>query len=198
MRSEILQSEEIKLYEYNTFKPPLEDVIVHYNHNHDPNNGQFTTGPISVSGSSDLSKKKKRTKGHRIKKETKKIYKTNEQALEDRDFKYVNEHKDQFTSKEMDELMKRIQTEERMSKFTKDRSSKAKVKEILKSPEMKIVSALALTTLGYATYQYITGVTATPKRLQDKTVPYSKQFKKDMTTGAKNAITRKIKKKIPI
>lgn len=78
--SEILQSEEsVKLYEYEIYKPDLEDYIQHFNHNHDPRNGQFTTGPGgAVSGGSGDIKGKKKKKGivaaikqHKLKKKRK-------------------------------------------------------------------------------------------------------------------------------
>lgn len=187
MRSEILQSEDIKLYEYDTIKPPLEDIIAHFNHNHDPRNGQFTTGPGGGSGSISTKKDKKRKK--------KQVYKSNEDALSERDYKYINKHKDQFTTKEMNDLMNRIQTEERMNKFTKDHSTTKKVKDIINNP---IVKTIGVAALSYATYQYVTGVKATPKRLPDKSVPYRKQFAKDVTTGAGKAVARQFKKKVPI
>ena len=184
MRSEIQQSEDIKLYEYDTIKPPLEDFIAHFNHNHDPRNGQFTTSGGGVSTKKDKKKSKK-----------KQVYKSNEEALSERDYKYINKNKDQFTTKEMNDLMNRIQTEERMDKFTKDHSAGRKVKKIINNPAVK---GIAIAALSYATYQYITGVKATPKRLPDKSVPYGKQFAKDVTTGAGKAVARQFKKKVPI
>ena len=65
--------------------------IKHYNHNHDPRNGQFTTGPGGGSVNISSKKDKKRKK--------KQVYKSNEDALSERDYKYINEHKDQFTTK---------------------------------------------------------------------------------------------------
>ena len=188
MRSEILESEEIKFYEHDTLKPPLEDIIVHYNHNHDPRNGQFTTGPGGGSGNVSLKKDKKKRK-------KKQVYKSNEEALSERDYKYISNNKDQFTTKEMNDLMNRIQTEERMDKFTKDHSSSTKVKKIINNPAVK---GIAIAALSYATYQYVAGVKATPKRLPDKSVPYGKQFAKDVTTGAGKAVARQFKKKVPI
>ena len=186
-------SDGIRVYEYEVLKPPLEDEIIkhgaeelyHYNHNHSPVDGKFISG--SGGGSGSISSKKKSKK--------KQVYKSNEEALKDRDYKYVNEHKDQFTNKEMKELMDRINTEERMSKFTKDRSAASKAKKILNNP---LVKTIAVAALSYAAYQYVSGVKATPKRLPDKSVPYRKQFVKDMSVGAGKAMTRQLKKKVPI
>ena len=82
-----------------------------------------------------------------------------------------------------------------MNKFTKDHSTTKKVKDIINNP---IVKTIGVAALSYATYQYVTGVKATPKRLPDKSVPYRKQFAKDVTTGAGKAIARQFKKKVPI
>lgn len=209
--SEILQSEEIKLYEYDQHKPDLSDVIEHckivdqdlsdsktylshYNHNHDPRNGQFTT-----SGGSGYVKKSRSDKGGVFKKKSKKnrveIKKSNEQAIADRDLKYIQSHVDDFSTKEINDLLNRINTEARLdAEINKSASTKKQVKKILSSPAFKLTAALTLAGLSYATYQAYEGATATTPRLTDKSNPYSKQFVKDIGTGIGKGVGRKIKK----
>lgn len=198
--ADLLQNEETKLYEYEASKPSLEDELIHhgvsyplkelyhYNHNHDPRNGQFTFS--SGGGSGSVSSKRKNKKNKNVQ-----IYKSNEQALEEKDYKYINEHKDQFTSKEMNELMNRIRTEEQMDKFAKERSTTGKVKKILNDP---VIKTIGIAALSYATYKYIEGIGAHPKRITDKNEPYRKQFIKDVGAGAGKAVTGTLMRKAGI
>lgn len=200
--SEILQSKEsvIKLYENEFQKPILEDELSHHgilgqkwgkkNGPPYPLDSKVSTGKRLKDTIGKISKKKKKSKQQ--------VYKSNDEAIKSRDYDYISKHKDQFSTKEMNEIMNRVQTEERMSQFAKDHSNKTKIKKILKSKPMKAAASLAIASLGYASYQGLSGMKATPKRLVDKSNPYRKQFVKDATTGAGKIIKRKIKKRIPI
>lgn len=199
--SEILQSEEsVKLYEYEIQKPILEDELSHHGiigQKWGKKNGP----PYPLDDKVSTGKKLKETVGKiskKNKKKKKKIYKSNEEAIKARDYDYISKNKHQFSTKEMNELMNRVQTEERMSQFAKDRSSRSKIKKFLKSPVVKAAGTLTIAALGYAAYQGLTGIKANPKRLVDKSMPYTKQFVKDATTGASKMALRKVRKFVPI
>ena len=61
------------IYDGIITKPPMESIIVHFNPNHDPSNGQFTTGN---GGSLRAAVQKLRRKGKRYQKDLEE-YKTN-------------------------------------------------------------------------------------------------------------------------
>jgi hypothetical protein len=191
--------DEIKLYEYENSKPELEYYIQHYNHNHDPRNGQFTTGS-SVGGLSTRKRKKMEDKKAKQKKKESKTTKTKEQALEDRDLQYIKEHVDDFSTKELNDLLNRINTESRLNDMAAKESSKnkSKIKKIISSPAFKLTAALALSGLSYASYNAYKGATAPTPRLTDKSNPYRNQFIKDIGTGIGKGVERKIKKKAGI
>lgn len=193
------EEELVKLYEYEQLKPELDESIQHFNPNHDPRNGQFTTGS---GGIASVSKKKRRMAGDKIKtkknkKQKTESIKTKEQALEDKDLLYIREHVDEFSTKEINDLLNRINTESRLDDMISKESSKnkEKIKKIISSPAFKFTTALALSGLSYASYNAYKGMTANPPRLTDKSNPYRNQFIEDIGTGMGKGFERKIKKK---
>lgn len=201
--------DEFKLYEYETFKPELEDLahhnivgeeLYHFNHNHDPRNGQFTTGPGGGSGSVSSKKKKKNKKSNKEGTDNKNPKsEASEKAIKDKDLLYVKEHVDDFSTQEINELLNRINAEARLDEMINKNSPKSKkehAKKIISSPAFKLAASLTLAGLGYATYNSYKGVTATPKRLTDKSNPYYKQFAKDALYGAEKYAVKKGKKKL--
>ena len=202
--------DEFKLYEYGNFKVELENLLIHnnisvkkdyikhYNHNHDPRNGQFTTG--SSVNVSKVKGKRIKTNKNKQQKQTTKIT-TKEQAIENRELKYIQEHIDDFSSQELNELMNRINTESKFNDFVNKNSSKkdSKFKKWVSSPEFKLfATALVLSSLGYASYNAYEGMTSKTPRLVDKSNPYRKQFIKDIGYGAKNFAEKKIERKVRI
>ena len=138
--SEILQTKEsVKLYEYELPKPILEDELSHHgilgqkwgkkNGPPYPLDSKVSTGKrLRESAGKIISKRKK--------KKSQPVYKSNEEAIKSRDYEYINKNKSQFSTKEMNELMNRVSTEERMSDFAKkhvkNAKSKAAAKKVLK------------------------------------------------------------------
>lgn len=187
--------DEIKLYEYEEIKPEIEDLIMHYNHNHDPRNGQFTTSSGKILYS-PMGKKVKPYKDKKTKKKRKEEVKTKEQAIEDKDLSYIRDHVDDFSTKELNDILNRINVESRLDEAVGKNKNKKEIKKIMSSPEFKLAAALALTSLGYASYNAYKGVNANPPRLTDKSNPYYKQFFKDMTSGAGKYVEKRTKKKL--
>lgn len=140
--------EDIMLYQYNFDKPDLSDDLLnetgasdlfHYNHNHDPRNGQFTTGPgggverssggrsrgkKSSGGSGSISRKRKKAlkkarktraanAKRRIKEEQnkQKVAKTKEEVIKSKDIKTMLKNVDQYSDNEIRGVLNRIQAE---------------------------------------------------------------------------------------
>lgn len=77
-----IEGESARLYQYNPDKPDLSDVsISHYNHNHDPKNGQFTTGS-GGSGSGGSGKIEKKKSRHQQRVEARRKKKINKRRIE--------------------------------------------------------------------------------------------------------------------
>lgn len=149
-----VEGDSVRLYQYNFEKPDLSDELLenngidnsisHYNHNHDPKNGQFTTGhggSISGGGGSKLSgralrKKKKQLKKarkvratnakRRIKEQAKQrvLDKSKEDIIKSKDVSSMLKKVDQFSNKEIEDMLNRLSTEDKL---------RSKVKEIEKS-----------------------------------------------------------------
>ena len=153
------------LYQYNFDKPELSDNLLdqngasdlyHYNHNHDPRNGQFTTGSGGGSGSSSGGglKKKKASGGsgsisRKRKKALKKARKTRatnakrkiqeqkvaekkqqeekkkqldkEKIIKDKDVNKMLKNVDQFTTNEINDMLYRLTTEQRLASAVNER-----------------------------------------------------------------------------
>ena len=155
------------LYQYNFDKPDLSDDLLnetgasdlfHYNHNHDPRNGQFTTGPgggversssgrsrgkKSSGGSGSISRKRKKAlkkarktraanAKRRIKEEQdkQKIAKTKEEVIKSKDIKAMLKNVDQYSDNEIRSVLNRIQVEKDLaSKVNEQKSLGTKIKE---------------------------------------------------------------------
>lgn len=180
---EVLQSQSIiRLYEYDYDKPPLEDAIIHY----------------GVKGMKwGVRKDKKRLFGSKRRKKREKTYKSNEAAIEAKDLKYIQKHKDKFSTKELNQVMNRIDAETRLEKMAKQSSSgaKGKVKKILNNKVFKAVAIVALAAGAAATYKYAYNVwKRNPRLLVDKQMPKGRQFGRDfgraIAVGGKMQIER--------
>ena len=149
--------EDIMLYQYNFDKPDLSDDLLnetgasdlfHYNHNHDPRNGQFTTGPGGVverlsggrsrgkkssGGSGSISKKRKKAlkkarktraanAKRRIKEERnkQKVSKTKEEVIKSKDIKTMLKNVDQYSDNEIRSVLNRIQAEKDLANKVKE------------------------------------------------------------------------------
>lgn len=163
----------LRLYEYDYDKPPLEDVIIHY----------------GVKGMKwGVRKDKKRLFGSKRRKKKDKVYKSNEEAIAAKDLKYIQKHKDKFSTKELNQVMNRVEAETKLDKMAKQSTSKARkrVDKILKSKAFKAIASIAVIGALIPVIRFSYGTfRANPRRLPDKQIPYTSQMFKDF----KNAIT---------
>lgn len=194
----LLNQQSVKLYEYEMPKPGLEDVVIHYNHNHSPVDGKFTSGPGGSISTNESKKKKKKSKNNVKMPETEKDH-----AIKNKDLAYAKQHVDELSTQEINDLINRINAESRLDELitrenSKNKKSKNTMKKIVSNPAFKLAAALAISSLSYASYEAYKGVTAPTPRLVDKSNPYRKQFVKDIATGAGRYAERRVKKNIGI
>lgn len=162
------------LYEYSYEKPELtNEFLEHY-------------GILGMKwgvrrGPYPIGSKKGKVKKSKAK--AKKVYKTREQIIKDKDIQEMNKRKDEFTTQEINDVLNRIGAETRLSQLAKQTSKKGKAKRTVKKIiNNKAVKALAVSTLvaavgAYAIYKKGTKMGVL---LPDYNKPPYKQFIKDI------------------
>ena len=176
-----------KFYTYDYDKPDLsEEFLAHFG----VKGMRWGHRKDRLKGSCKTRKRKSSTKS-KVKR-AKKQQPTKEELIEKKDLKEISKRKNEFTTKELNEVMNRINAEERLDKMYKDSkpTTKAKntVKKILNDKKFKVAVAViavsALVGVSYAAYRKNEGMTAPIKRIEDKQNPYKKQYRKDVAYGA--------------
>lgn len=148
--------EEIRLYEYDQEKLDIESALAHFGikgqkwgvRRYQNPDGTYT----------DAGRKRYGFKSRRKKAE--KTYKNKEEAIEARDLKYINAHKSDYSTKELNDLMSRINTEQRLSEMANksNKDAKKRVEKIFKSNAFKAVataSIIALVITSHNLWDYI-------------------------------------------
>ena len=165
--SEVLQSQDvIKLYENEYPKPDLSNSLEHYGilgmkwgvRRYQKKNGSYT------------SEGKKRLK----KKSKVKAYEDPKEALEAKDLKYINKNKNKYTTKEINQVLSRVDAEKRLSEMAKKQSSskaKTAIKKMFKSKAFKMVAAVAVGSLIIAGRAYYKDKFGYPRKLEDFSKP---------------------------
>lgn len=146
---EVLQKSEImKLYCENYEKPELSDeTLAHY-------------GVLGMKWG--IRKDRRKTGGSirkkRSKKSKMKVYKDPKEAIEAKDLKYINANRSLFSTKEINQVLGRIDAERRLSEVSKDygeSKTKKKVKKMMNSKSFKIIAGVTIGALGLATSRYV-------------------------------------------
>lgn len=174
---------ELRLYTYEREKPLLtDDFIEHYGVKGMKwgvrKDGSRSTGKgviKNIKKKVDSVVKKKQGATNR------------EEALKTNDLNYINSHKHEFTTNELNNVANRVQAEQRISQLAYNNSTKAKVRKILKSPAFKVVATVSVAALAVA------GATIYANVKSGKTWT---QTKKDIPKNVKNVANRYVRNQI--
>lgn len=135
--------DEIKLYEFDYDKPAIEDALIHYGvlgmkwgvRRYQNPDGSYT----------DAGRKHYGIKSSR----KEKTYASKDDAIAARDLKYINKHKSDYSTKELNDLMNRINTEQRLSDMANktSKNTKNKVKAIMNTKAFKTAATVSVVAL---------------------------------------------------
>lgn len=183
---EILQTKEVvKLYEYSYNTMDLDDVLEHHGikgQKHGVRNGppypldsKISTGRrLKKSVGSIKRKLASKSKVKKAKKEKPK-YASNREAIEARDLEYISKNRGKFSTNEMNEVMNRISTEQRLDQMVYNQKQ---AKKVTNSKAFKIIANTAISGLSYASVNYAMAGTEGRKKYSGK------KFATDLAIGA--------------
>ncbi len=192
-----MSEEIIRLYEYDQEKPDIESALAHFGikgqkwgvRRYQNLDGTYT----------DAGRKRYGFKSRRKKAE--KTYKNREDAIEARDLKYINAHKSNYSTKELNDLMNRINTEQRLSDMANSSNKKAKkqVEKIFKSNTFKMaatvgVAALVITGANFFEWLKASDNELLYPELKNSTFNFGKELKKTAKDIGNMAINEKVGK----
>lgn len=143
-----MSEEIIRLYEYDQEKPDIESALAHFGikgQKWGVRRYQNPDGTYTDAG--------RKRYGFKSRRKAEKTYKSKEEAIEARDLKYINKHKSEYSTKELNDLMNRINTEQRLSQMAKqDSEAKKNVKKIFKSNTFKTIAVASLAAFIITSY----------------------------------------------
>lgn len=172
----------IKLYEFDYDKPAIEDALIHYGilgmkwgvRRYQNSDGSYT----------DAGRKRYGIKSRRAEK----TYTNKEDALAARDLAYIDKHISDYSTKDLNDLMNRINTEQRLREMANkpSRDAKNKVKAILNNKVVKALGTVSVAALA------ITGINWWHWLASDSTEAFvfAKELK-EVIKGAANIMTDK-------
>lgn len=188
--SEILQTQPIvKLYENEYNNLDLDEVLEHHGikgQKHGVRNGPPYPLDSRISTGKRLKKtvgsiKRKLSSKSAVKKAKKAKqstpqdkYQNKEDAIKAKDIEYINQNKGSFSTKEMNDVMNRITTEERLSKMVYDQK---KAKRLTSNKAFRVVASSAISGFTFAAVNYAMA----NKQSREN---YGNKFIKDMAIGA--------------
>lgn len=195
--SEILQTQQsVKLYEYPEIKPDLDEMLEHHGikgQKHGVRNGPPYPLGSDISTGKRLKKsigsikrraasKSKVWKAKRAAKAAKANepkYKDKREAIDAKDLEYISQHKGMFSTNEMNEVMNRVNAEQRIDQMVYNQKQ---AKKVTNSKAFKIIASSAIAGLSYATVNY---AMAGKDPSTGQHVPFnSKKFATDLAIGA--------------
>lgn len=141
-----------KLYDYQDEKPELsEETLAHFGvkgmrWGHRKDRKSSGSGRVKKNKPKRMTKKqKKAAREAEIKKMSK------EDIIKKKDVEAMNKRSSEFSNNEINEVLNRINTEQRLSAMAKQKSQ-SKVKQTLSSPEFKKIAAISLVSLPLVIY----------------------------------------------
>ena len=192
--SEILQAQQsVKLYEYQYNILDLDEALEHHGikgQKHGVRNGPPYPLDSKISTGKRLKKsigavKKKwasKSKVQKAKKASKTEapkYKDKREAIEAKDLEYISKNKGMFSTNEMNEVMNRVNAEQRLDQMVYNQKQ---AKKVTNSRAFKILANSAISGLSYAAVNY---AMAGKDPMTGRHVAFnSKKFATDLAIGA--------------
>lgn len=193
--------EAIKLYEFDYHKPELEDAVIHYGIKGMHWGVRKDGMPQGYQGSGRGRKKK--TMGSKVRAAKKQRVGKNKSSqgqkdirtVTNKDIEELNRNKEKYSTNEINEILNRYNTEQRLSELNskvnptiKDRTKKA-VTTVKQHPYIVAIPVVTLLGVAYATKSYRLRQGVIPD-MPDSTSKYAKNFLESYTDFYKRGLRK--------